>query len=472
MPSEPYSHVRGALSERLPIVTYTNLFQDQVETVWMSPQVERITGYRSEEWVGHPGFFESVLHPDDRDEVLEELRASRAELRPFGCDYRLRARDGRTVWIHDESLPIFDAAGRPELIQGYFVDVSERKELERQLAHSQRLEALGRLAGMIAHDFNNLLVAIGGYAELALHSLADEDVARRHLREVGRATERGTMLTRQLLAFGRAQALDPHPVFLDRVLLAARPLLEQAAGEGHRLTIAAEPVPLVQADVGQFERVLVNLVANARDATPAGGTISVGCAPVPGGDAVALTVSDTGAGMDDETKEHIFDPFFTTKERDMGTGLGLSIVAGIVGQSGGTIEVESSPGSGAVVRIVASGRAGRGRAFRLGRLTGVSLRRRGCGSGATPGTGRSPSARRSRSGAGRPARTPARAGRRGGAGRARAAAGRRAGTSRTPRGRRRRARRRTRARRPAPTPGRAAGGMRRKLTSRRYSISS
>ena len=350
MVSEPYSHVRGPLSERLPIVTYTNLFQARVETVWMSPQVERLTGYRSDEWVGHPGFFESVLHPADRDRVLAELRASRDELRPFSSDYRLRARDGRMVWIHDESLPIFDAAGIPELIQGYFVDVSERKELERQLAHSQRLEALGRLAGMIAHDFNNLLVAIGGYAELALHSLADEQTARHHLREVGRATERGTMLTRQLLAFGRAQALDPRPVFLDRVLLAARPLLEQAAGEGHRLMIAAEPVPLVHVDSGQFERVLVNLVANARDATPDGGTISVGCAPVPGG--VELTVSDTGAGMDDETKDRIFDPFFTTKERDMGTGLGLSIVAGIVGQSGGTIEVESAVGAGATVRIV------------------------------------------------------------------------------------------------------------------------
>src|SRR5258708_4134557 len=121
--TKSFAEARPPLSERLPIVTYTNAFRRTAETVWMSPQVERLFGYRVEEWVGKAGFFETILHPDDRGPVLAEMQASRVELRPFSRDYRLRSRDGRVVWVHDQSVPIVDDDGRPELIQCYFIDI-------------------------------------------------------------------------------------------------------------------------------------------------------------------------------------------------------------------------------------------------------------------------------------------------------------------------------------------------------------
>jgi PAS domain S-box-containing protein len=178
-----YSALRLPLSERLPIVTYTNLVWPIAETVWMSSQVECLTGYRLDEWVGRPGFFESILHPDDRAAVLAEAHASRLERRALSQDYRLIGRDGRVIWIHDESVPILDETGEPELIQGYFVNITRRVELEEQLLHARKTEALGRLAGEIAHDFNNHLTAIRGYADFLEESLPHESDEYRYTRD-------------------------------------------------------------------------------------------------------------------------------------------------------------------------------------------------------------------------------------------------------------------------------------------------
>jgi PAS domain S-box-containing protein len=355
----------GRLRFRLPLVTYTNRYEAGANTVWMSPQVEAVTGYRAEEWVGEPGFFERILHPDDRRPVLEEMRASRDRFRPFSRDYRLRARNGEVVWVHDESIPVLDAAGQPEFIQGYFVDITERKRLEEALRHSQKVEAIGRLAGGIAHDFNNLLTAISGYAALTEQQLPRGHGAQRYLREIGRTVQRAVRLTRQLLAFSRSQELDPQVFDLGRVVREMESMLLHVAGNGVQVQFDLCESALVYADIGELEQVLMNLVANARDAISDGGRVSIRTttADVPegaeserlgltAGEYAVLTVSDNGSGMDADTRALVFDPFFTTKERGAGTGLGLSMVQGIVRQSGGAIEVSSSPGNGTTFRIL------------------------------------------------------------------------------------------------------------------------
>src|SRR6266567_2483269 len=238
-----YSALRRPLSERLPIVMYANRFCPVAETVWMSPQVERLTGYRLDEWVGNAGFFETVLHPDDRAPVLQEVRDSRDELRAFSRDYRLVARDGRIVWIHDESVPIVDDEGRPEFIQGYFIDISDRKALEQQLLHAQRIDALGRLAGGIAHDFNNHLTAIRGYAELIARALPHEDPVVAKLREIIRTTDRASRLTKQLLAFSRRREVEPRDLYLDEVVRDFESMMRPVAGDAVRLVMELERTP-------------------------------------------------------------------------------------------------------------------------------------------------------------------------------------------------------------------------------------
>jgi len=356
---------QGRIRFRTPLVTYTNAFEPGTHTLWMSPQVEAVTGYRAEEWAERPGFFETIIHPDDRPSVREEMRRSREHLQPFSRDYRLKARSGDDVWIHDESVPVLADGGEPEFIQGYFVDITERKRLEEALRHAQKTEAVGRLAAGIAHDFNNLLTAIQGYGELALRTLDEGHPARRPLGEIMQVVRRAVRLTRQLLAFSRRQELEPQLVDLAGLVQEMESMLLHVAGDGIQVDFDLCRTSAVSADIGQLEQVLMNLVANARDAMPSGGRVSVrldrvelprgaesdrlGLTP---GEYAVLVVSDTGAGMGAETLAHLFDPFFTTKERGAGTGLGLSTVHGIVRQSGGAIDVSSIPQKGTTFRIL------------------------------------------------------------------------------------------------------------------------
>jgi two-component system, cell cycle sensor histidine kinase and response regulator CckA len=246
-----YSALRRPLSDRLPIVTYTNRFAPDVETLWVSPQVERLTGYTRDEWTGRQDFFKTILHPDDRAPVVEEMRASREESRPFSRDYRLLRPDGGVVWIHDESVPIDDE--EEKLIQGFFVDISERKELERQLLHANKLEALGQLAAGIAHDFNNVLTAIAAHATLALRGLPEGSGVRRHLEELLATLESATRLTRQLLTFGRGEPAAPALVDLRAIVDCMRPMLRHIAGDWLRLEFDLQPTPTIHADTGQIE---------------------------------------------------------------------------------------------------------------------------------------------------------------------------------------------------------------------------
>ena len=256
------------------------------------------------------------------------------------------------------------ADNRAELT-GFFRDITERRALEEQLRQSQKLEAIGRLAGGVAHDFNNILMSIMGAADLMLMQLAPDDPARDEATEIKQSVDRGAGLTRQLLAFSRRQATRPRLFALGDVVRGMDTMLRRLIGPEVEFEIVCSPQALmIVADSGQVEQVVLNLVVNARDAMPNGGRVTVRVEEVELDDTAALAfvegkpglyarlgVADTGTGIDDATRAKLFEPFFTTKEHGKGTGLGLSIVYGIVRQSGGYITVVSEPGRGATFLI-------------------------------------------------------------------------------------------------------------------------
>jgi two-component system cell cycle sensor histidine kinase/response regulator CckA len=281
------------------------------------------------------------------------------------------AKDGHRLTV-EVNTKLVTQDGVSVGVQGIARDITKRKRLENalreseeQLRQSQKLEAIGQLAGGVAHDFNNLLTAINGYSALALRRLGADHPISSYLEEIKKAGDRAANLTRQLLAFGRKQLLQPLALNVNDILNDMIKLLKRLIGEDIQLiTRPGANLKQIKADPGQLEQVLVNLVVNARDAMPRGGTITIETANitldgsyaskhlgVSAGEYVMLAISDTGTGMDQETQSRIFEPFFTTKEKDKGTGLGLSTVYGIIRQSGGNIWVYSEVGKGTTFKV-------------------------------------------------------------------------------------------------------------------------
>ena len=268
----------------------------------------------------------------------------------------LKFKDGRVYERYSQAHTI---GGQVQGRVWSFRDVTQRLELETQLRHAQKMEAVGQLAGGVAHDFNNLLTAIMGHTSLLLARIELENPLREELGEIHRASERAALLTRQLLTFSRQQVLEPRVMDLNLFVRSMRQLLIGATGEAVRLELCPTDDPLwIRADSGQLEQVVLNLAINARDAMPAGGTLRFETGPVHfdadgeklgvrPGEYARLTCRDNGVGMDEATRSRAFDPFFTTKERGRGTGLGLAAVYGIVKQTGGAVALESEPGQGA-----------------------------------------------------------------------------------------------------------------------------
>jgi PAS domain S-box-containing protein len=349
-------------------VVYRLRFPDMVYD-YLSPGIERLTGYGPREinGVGLDGLIVSVTDTAGRPVEIEKLEWARRieQFGEFSADYQVRTKSGELRWLADHSFPWRDGHGRLLGAVGTLVDVTVRKDLEAQLTQSQKMEAVGRLAGGVAHDFNNLTTAILGYSELMLRRLGPDDPLRRHVAEVTRAAERAAALTRQLLAFSRKQLLQPKVLDVAEVLEHSRGLLERLIGEDVELVTRGEPgVGRVRADPVQLDQVILNLAVNARDAMPRGGRLVLEASnadldedyahehvTVRPGRYVMLAVSDTGHGMDKETQQRIFEPFFTTKEMGKGTGLGLSTVYGIVQQSGGYVWVYSEVGRGTTFKI-------------------------------------------------------------------------------------------------------------------------
>jgi two-component system, cell cycle sensor histidine kinase and response regulator CckA len=468
-----------------PATLYSTLIDEgRLRHEWVSPNVERLTGYRPDE-IARDNWWKDHIHPADREAVIRKARL----LFTVGAlkqEYRVRRRDGSYLWISDEQRLLHDAEGKPFQVVGSWTDISERhaaaallaeseeryrrlfednphpmwvfdpqslaflevndaalrlfgfsrqemlamkvdalypvaeeleakdsplsgqtgsrwlhrsrrkdgsqadietatqavqhggeparlvvatdvseqRRLELQLLQSQKMEAIGQLAGGVAHDFNNLLGVIAGYCELLGNDITGSR-ARHRLEEITDATERAAALTRQLLAFGRKQMLQPKVFDLDRVVQEIARLLGRLIGENIEIVTRSSVVlGRVYADPGQIEQVIVNLALNARDAMPGGGRLILETRETyldeayarerPGvrpGPHLLLLVADNGSGMAPAIQAQIFEPFFTTKEAGKGTGLGLSMAYGIIQQSGGHIGVQSEPGRGTTFRI-------------------------------------------------------------------------------------------------------------------------
>ena len=273
--------------------------------------------------------------------------------------------DGRTIWLRTSKVPLRDASGKIIGVLGIYDDITQLKELEEQYRQAQKMEAVGQLAGGVAHDFNNLLTAILASTDLLLETLPAYHPGREDALETRKAALRAADLTRQLLAFGRRQVLQPRVLDVNELVDNLGKMLRRLIGEDIDLRTELPPdLGAVRADPGQLEQVIMNLAINARDAMPNGGKLTIETANVLLDDAyvathtvvlpgpyVMIAGSDTGVGMDAATKARVFEPFFTTMEKGKGTGLGLSTVYGIVKQSGGYVWVYSEPGLGTAFKI-------------------------------------------------------------------------------------------------------------------------
>jgi PAS domain S-box-containing protein len=315
---------------------------------------------RYEEWL-------ELVHPDDRDRVLEDLAEALAGERTYDLEYRVVWRDGSVHWIASRGRVLPEHPGQRRRMIGVNFDVTRRREGELQLRQLDRLETVARLAGGVAHETNNQMTVVSGAATFILRRDDLPEEVREDAEHIRQAAERTASITQQLLAFSRRQLLQPRVLDLHGAIRGFEAIVRRTVGEDIGLGLELAPAPArVRIDEGQFQQVLLNLALNARDAMPAGGVLTLASrllelegpekesdgVRVRRGRYVELRVRDTGVGMDERTLSHVFEPFFTTKGVGRGTGLGLSTVYGIVKQSSGYVFVDSSVGQGTTIRIL------------------------------------------------------------------------------------------------------------------------
>jgi PAS domain S-box-containing protein len=301
--------------------------------------------------------------PEDRAVLIEKSKGEPGQMR--SSDVTWRKKDGTPI-VARLTARLVDFGDGLGCFEGVAEDITEKRELEEQLRQALKMEAVGRLARGVAHDFNNVLAAIIGCSDLLAMRLAPSDPAFEEAQEIRKAAERGASLTRQLLAFSRSQMLEAQLVDLNLIVPQLDSMLQRMAGEGMAVRITTAGVPTrVRIEPGQLEQVLMNLVVNARDAMPGGGTIQIRVEPItldergvlryPGisdGPFARVAVTDTGEGIPLDMQPHLFEPFFTTKDPSKGTGLGLSIVYGIAKEAGGTVSFSTAPQQGTTFEVL------------------------------------------------------------------------------------------------------------------------
>ena len=327
---------------------------------------ERILGFTVDEISAGKNRWRELIHPEDLERYIKAVDDALKGSQPLHIEYRVRRKNGQYAIMKEEGGQfIVSEPGKISRMAGFISDVTDQRMLESQLRQSQKMEAVGRLAGGLAHDFNNLLTVIKGYSRMVLDDTGSKGKLRANVEHIDAAAERAASLTQHLLAFSRKQVLQPKVIDLNELIAGLNNMLPRLIGEDIEVVISpSRELGFVNADPSQIEQVIMNLVVNARDAMPSGGQLTLETHNVEldaayatdhegvhAGPYVMLAVSDTGVGMDPQTQSRIFEPFFTTKELGRGTGLGLSTVYGIVKQSGGHIWVYSEIGRGTTFKI-------------------------------------------------------------------------------------------------------------------------
>jgi PAS domain S-box-containing protein len=337
---------QAAIIESLPIILYLEpLDRQSRRPSFVGDNLTRVTGYSPADVEATDDFWESRIHPDDRERVVAEL-APRGDTGGWSVHYRWRCADGRYLHLHDQAVLLRGRDGEPVEYAGSFFDVSERRELENQLLQAQKMDAIGQLTGGVAHDFNNLLASILGGLHLLQRRLALNERDRLIIDQMRHAAEQGAELVRRMMAFARKQDLSPSSVDPHRLCESVAGLVAPTLGGRVKIEWdCPQTERFVFVDRSQLELALVNLIINARDAMPDGGTVhvSIGEAIEDGAQPpmIRVRVRDEGTGIPAEIIDRVTEPFFTTKEAGKGTGLGLSMVAGFVEQSGGSFLVSS-----------------------------------------------------------------------------------------------------------------------------------
>jgi len=330
-----------------------------------SDEIYRIFGVEPQQFNATYDAFLDSVHPEDRGLVRMAVNNALLGKKPYSIDHRIILPDGTVRVVHEQSEVVFDKAGKAIMMTGTVQDITERKKLEEQFRHAQKMEAIGQLAGGIAHDFNNILTAVNGYANLLLVKKGDAILVKSYTDHILNLSEKAAKLVRDLLSFSRRQPVFIRPTDLNELIREVETIMLHLIGENIEFTanLSDEGIT-VQIDPPQIEQVLMNLATNARDAMPSGGKLTISTKPAgidnefikrygygKAGKYALITFADNGMGMDEATQKKIFEPFFTTKEVGKGTGLGLSMVYGIIKQHGGFINLRSKPASGTTFYI-------------------------------------------------------------------------------------------------------------------------